>query len=122
MYAESERSGRTLVSIHVEVTRPELDSRFDVLEAQVVEAQVIEAEAEAAAQAEPDPAPMRALALSSELESQPSAPFEVSPQLTSNAFVGYAAERAFGAYAAQGAFVGTRAQSETATRLLDVRA
>ena len=122
VYAESERSGRALVSIRVEVRQPEPDARFDVLEAQVVEAQVVEAEAEPVDETEPDAAPPPMLALAGEPSSQPSAAFEGVAQLSSNAFVGYAAERALGAYAAQRAFVGTGAQPASSRRRLDVRA
>lgn len=123
LYAESERSGRALVSIHVQVTHPELDSRFEVLQAQIADAQVVDAEAEEVAPAEPDPeqvAPM--LALAADEAPQPTAAFELTPQLSTNAFAGYEAGRAFGAYSAQRAFVGGSAQSTGATRLLDVRA
>ena len=116
LYAEDERSGRALVSIHVEVTHPELDTHFDVVEAQVAEAQFVDTQAEAVPQYEPE----RRLALAEPDEPAAGTAFEVSPQLTSKAFVGYAAERAFGAYAAQRSFAG--AQAANATRLLNVRA
>jgi hypothetical protein len=115
LYVERDRSGRARVSIHVEVTHPELDTRFDVVEAQVIEAKAVPVE-----RYEPEAKPLPMFALAAPEESSPSAGFDVSPHLTSEAFVGYAAERAIGAYAAQRAFVG--AQPASATRLLDVRA
>jgi len=120
LYAESDRSGRARVSIHVEVTHPRLDTHFDVIEAEVIEAEVIEAEAGPVEQAAPERKPIPMLALAAPEGSSHSAAFEVSPHLTSDAFVGYAAERAFGAYAAQRASVS--AQPASATRLLNVRA
>ena len=45
---------------------------------------------------------------------------EAAPQLSSDAFRSYAADRGFGAYAAQGSF--TPSRSASATRLLNVRA
>ena len=115
LYAESDRSGRARVSIHVEVTHPRLDTHFDV-----IEAEVIEAEAGPVEQAAPERKPIPMLALAAPEGSSHSAALEVSPHLTSDAFVGYAAERAFGAYAAQRASVS--AQPASATRLLNVRA
>lgn len=106
LYAEDERSQRALVSIHVEVSHPQLQP--DALEAQVVEAQ--------AESVEQDREPLRALP--ADAPRFMAAASEDAAQLSSDAFEAYAAGRGFGAYAAQRAF--TRPSS--GTRLLDVRA
>ena len=113
-YAQDDRSQRALVSIHVEVSQPELDA--DPIEAQILDAQVVEAEGEAVPPAAWDRAPPRLTPFGQDamyaLEQGDGAP--------QNALNAHAAERGFGIYAAQRSLAST--QSSHAAGLLDVRA
>jgi len=113
VYVEADRAPRALVSIHVEVTHPQ---DVEPIEAHVAE--VVESQAESLATL-PDREPARALQLKDESPPLFSAA-EAAPQLSTNAFTVYAAERGFSAYAAHGGFVA--AQPSSTTRLLNVRA